>query len=75
MIFTNLNKNIRNEWKIAEQSKGCTYKITHIPLAKALEYQTLYHNNAKAKYSYLMVGYERNLIIIFMNLNENNTNE
>ena len=28
----------------------------------ALEYLTLYHSNAKTKNSYLMVGYERNLI-------------
>ena len=30
----NLNENIRNERNIAEKSRGCTYKMTRIAIAK-----------------------------------------
>ena len=33
-IFMNFNKNRRNGWKIAEKSRGCTSKITHISVVK-----------------------------------------
>ena len=33
-IFMNFNETRRNEWKIAEKSRGCTSKITHISVVK-----------------------------------------
>ena len=49
--------------------------ISSAQLLIAIVYQTLYQSNAKTIYSYLMVGYEMNLIRIFPNINENISNE
>ena len=37
----------------------------------SLEYQTCYQNNAMTKYSHIIVKHEKNLICLFMNINEN----
>ena len=40
-----------------------------------LEYQTIHQSNARTKYSHRIVKYEKNLICIFMNFNENVRNK
>ena len=66
MNIFEFNENIRNEWKIAEKSRGCTYKTANISVVNALEYQNWVKISAKAQYFYHMIQYANNLISAFM---------
>ena len=57
-------KSHKNHWGILTR-----LLIPHLLIA--LEYATLYQSNAQPQYFYLMVSYEKDLLRIFMNINEN----
>ena len=57
-----LMKTLEMNGKSQNNRRGVLTKLLISHLLMALEYQTLYHNNARAKYYYFMVDYERNLI-------------
>ena len=54
--------------------KGFNYKITHFLVVYCSKVTNLISKDAKTQYSLPYVQYERNLILIFMILNENISN-
>ena len=56
----------------SQKNQGGILKKLLIPQGLiALEYQPCYQSNARIKYSHRVVKYKKNLICIFINLNEN----
>ena len=54
---------------------GCFYKILISQQQLILGYQTWNHINPQTKRFYLLEGYVNYFISMFMNINENNSNE
>ena len=71
----NINYNMRHWRIIREKCRGVPRKFLIFQLVIALENQTWYQTDAIIQTFYLLIRYANNLIIIFMNINENAKNE
>ena len=73
-VFINLNKTLETNEKLQKHQRVVNTKLLISHLLITLEYFTFCQSNAKAYYTYYVVGYEINIIRIFMDLNKNISN-